>query len=320
MSLMCAHCCRVFTRASARYLIWCREDGSYVCEPCWHHTCKSGHGKGSTTKGKNLLVSYLLVMLFLIAPLMLGTVIIYSYHLYSSWDSLEPTNISDIRTGETIRIDGVINESWETVAIGGEEVARKGWHWEWNHTCWFELTDETGSIMVSTEYFWTIEKGPHEAPNRVETDGTCYRGGDNITVIGVVSEKGGQQFIYLRWVGTDPDDIGPTHNHYLLLIIMLVILIVPIAIFGAWGWFRRFIHTNTVKCQTPIYNHNPDPHPGSEVGWNKNRIFRRKTTHRVVTSVGIIWSSLCLITVLGSDILIREVFFMISFITIMLYV
>ncbi len=259
----------------------------------------------------------ILVALFIMAIgslMMLFSVLnIYTIYVYNSWDALETTSIENVDTEETVRIDGFIDEPYDDIAIGGEEVHRKGAKWEWNITR-FWLSDSTGSIRVTTVYQFRIEDGPHPAPNRIETEGTCYKGGDNVTVIGIVKEIDGELLLYLRWIGTDPEDIRPTSNLYYLTLGFLLGPLVPLVPLGIWGLMRRLIHNDKMKLESEKDNWRNEKSSISddEIEWKNNGKWRRGTVRKIIGSIYLLWFSFYVISFILGEMPTREYFFLMT--------
>jgi len=284
MKAICGSCHRSFPGIGAAFMIWCKEDEMYVCERCWFAHCKSGHMKGFRNQGNNLITWTLFVSVFIGMLLGAGFPVFYDVYLHSQWDDLEPTPIVELEDGETVRIEGIINASTDTVAIGGEEKrsGKDNYYWEWNENDEFYVSDSNGSVLVTTRGFYEIERAPHVAPNRDRTEGRAYMGGDELIIIGDVGTRGNETIVHLRWVGTDEDDIPPT-----TLSLLGVGLILSFTLF-VYGWIgmlsikRRRLHREKVDFDDfdPVID-DRDPMDMS-LDWRKNASMSRRTTKLIV--------------------------------------
>lgn len=190
-------------------MLWVKDEEQYVCWKCWDKHYTATLGKESEDFDVHPYQNIGFNTMFLSMIIFFSLVGVYDIYIRAPWQDLEPVSIAEIEEGEIVRVEGFINESSDSVAIGGRETSgRRNRHsWRWHDDNKFIFSDSTGSIRVTTEDYYDIEKGPHPAPNRNHTKGTVYRGGDEVIIIGRVEGSGNLTSLHLLWVGTDEDDI-----------------------------------------------------------------------------------------------------------------
>lgn len=182
---MCARCHVRFPGMMRLRLLWCRVDRFYVCRRCWEDGCMEGHGRGMRAVSKPYRLAAGLVVTAVLLAIWFPAVF-YDYSLTNAWANAPTVSISTLQAGELVKVQGMI-VSGGLVALGGHEVyySKTGWSWLWN-TTQFELSDGSGSVLVSTAEWYVFYNGLHWAPYAIHTQMTMYSQGDYVQIVGTM--------------------------------------------------------------------------------------------------------------------------------------
>lgn len=271
MSAICAHCHKEFRGIYAIFMIWCKVDEMYVCRRCWEDECDEGHGKGFKNRSKHPVQAALMLVVFLSMGMGFIPPGIHDITVRNSWGELEVSQVASLEAGDTIRIEGFINETSDTVAIDGHESkVKSGYKWSWNDDNEFLFSDGTGTISVTTEEWYDMEEGAHLAPDRRETDGRVYMGGDDVIIIGDVVSENGDEVVYLRWVGYTDEGIAPSRLCYLGTLLVTMLILLPIGYLGWNGLQQRKLHLEKVRHVNPHQIPPGKMEREAEIPWREN--------------------------------------------------
>ena len=195
----------------------------------------------------------------------------YDIYIRTSWNELDTTAVDDLEPGETVRIEGVIDEPVDHIAIGGYvDDDGKNPQWKWNDRDVFTFSDGNGSVNVTTEDNYYISKGPHPAPNMGKTKGTAYQGQDHVVIIGRVRQEGNGSIVHLLWIGTDEDDISPAGlTVYGTGLISIFSAVGIIYMLRNYFIFHR-IHSEKVKHAAPVPFEDFDLLDEPSLEWRRN--------------------------------------------------
>ncbi len=267
MRIKCANCHGEFRGRYTQHMIWCKNDDMYVCEVCWKGHCNEGHGKGSKNIGWNTLSIVLfpgIFIIILVLPFLIPGFI--DIHIRSKWDGIETVSVTEVSDGELVRLEGNINESAETIAIGRKE-GRKDWAWDDDSE--FRFNDSSGSVRVTTERYYDIEDGPHPPVNEKDSDGSAYLGGDRVIIIGYAEVNGNSTAILLLWMGTDGDDVKPSSGLYIGMGFLSVIIAVSFVFVLRILAKRNKLHEKSLQTAPPAIdpgNHENEGIPATDSG------------------------------------------------------
>ena len=189
----CSDCHVTFPRLLAGLLVFDSDKGAYVCQ-------QSVKGYGSknmryqserfTTHPRTILKILFILTWLLMPGLIFG---VYDIGRARSWDSLDVTTVEDLPDSGTVKLEGVINESADSIVIGIHETnPESGYSFDYDHDGgFFQFSDDTGTVNVSWEHWYEIQNGKHIERTEHRAKGYVYKGGDTIFIIGVVEEGSG---------------------------------------------------------------------------------------------------------------------------------
>ncbi len=267
-------------------MIWCRIDEMYVCRRCWEDLCNEGHGQGRLNEGRHPLESFLFMIAMLSMIIPLACVGLTDVIIRNQWSKIEVSPISEIEEGDVVRLEGIIDEDRDVVAISGHESrVKSGYTWKWNDDDYFKLSDGTGTIIVSTRRYYDMEEGLHPAPNRAQTNGKVYIGGDEVIIIGYMEVIGDETYLFLRWIGTDEDDIKPSTISYFGTICIWSLIIIPIALLIHLSIVRRRFHSKKVCNVNPKTISKKVVKKDPILDWKKNSGIPRNVVLIINTSI-----------------------------------
>ena len=251
MKETCGRCHWEFTGTRVAKMIWCKVDKCYVCWRCWEDKCGKEHETDwIKDRSWHPLVSLFLWSFFLILFTLPLTALVYDIHVRGQWTELEQEPIAGLEDGDLVRVEGVIDGEADVAAFGNFDDTDNDW--DWNVGDWFSLSDETGTVNVSTERYYEIEDGP--TPMRMP-DGEVeelYTGGDSVIVVGKVEKLANGSSILLYWVGPDDDGLATGDEVYqgIGLLLTLDALVCLRLFLGARK--KRKAHNQKVNGISPI--------------------------------------------------------------------
>ncbi len=297
MGTICGHCNRRFPSTYSPLMIWCKPEEMYVCRRCWEDVCGEGHGKGDKNAGWHPVKAFVFAcaMLSMVwAFAFFGTMDIY---LRNDWNSLETTDISELPENGVVKLEGTIMGRYDDIELSGEEHSgRSDYHWDWYANETFYINDTTGSVKVTAERFYAIEDGPHAAPHREHTDGTVYRGGDRIVMVGEVAEDG--ELVYLLWIGPEGSELETPIWSWVLALVIIIPMAIGFIAFYAFAHKRNRLHKEKVGYTNPIEIQETEMMKRHELDWRRNSSLSRKGLG-VVVAIFIISGFVVLFIIFG---------------------
>ncbi len=272
MGRICAKCHVEFPGRYRFFLSWYKTEKCYLCTRCLAERQIKRIDTESSLLPRGIMA------LFVLSFLLLTTAyLVQEYQLWREWEELEQSPVSELEYGETVKIEGFINQSADVEAIGQVWDKDPG-TWKWNRSSTFHFSDESGSVNVSIKRYHTIEKGPARANYSRDGDTPhVYMGGTNVVIVGKLEQKENRTILYAHWVGETDD--GLLIPEWLVLGLPLVILLESLVIlwifvpaFRRWHGHRRKVFGIKTR-QVPVVER-----PGGEdLEWEWNGLFCSST-------------------------------------------
>lgn len=234
MARACGRCLVEIPGVDGRLLAWCKQDRFFVCGRCAKE-CKRLHGASRRSMGSPAIVSALVILVLFGTVLPFSIAFAYEYSTLSSWQARAVTSIGSAQPGQTVKISGTISEEQGyayPVALSGQEHAYRGCGWTWDSTARFEVTDGSGTILVTTDRYWEIADGPHPYPYAAcQVPETQYWVGDTVVLMGTV-ERNPQGGVLLQASIVSPDGVNPQPTLFWLA------LVTPFLVLSVALWVR----------------------------------------------------------------------------------
>lgn len=206
--MQCANCGKKYSQFSIANANWCRRDQQLFCLRCSGRRKRVCPRCGSSLRGwAGAILLYGLVFGTL-GLVLLGSALPGVLHQLAL-DQMPATSLEGLTPGSSlVKVVGTVAPGQGTVLEGWEEQGANGnYQWTWSVRDDFNITDNRTQVLVDLSALQYYLGSPRLPPG--QTNGTDYRSGDQVALIGTVGAQGNRTVVYAQYITDRPYALYP---------------------------------------------------------------------------------------------------------------